>query len=193
METSAQNPIVREEASPVRPESPPTKAESGSPAAPSDGAAHRDQQATLTTNPGLSTPPEPSTALPRYSWRKWSLPRYSRRKWLLLGAIVVALGVTAYFVIPAAGTALNTVSTDDAYVNGHMTFVAPRVMGQVSRVLVDDNLRVKEGELLVELDEKPYQVQVAIKEAALASADADLAAAQAQVRALVGQVRSNRS
>jgi multidrug resistance efflux pump len=28
----------------------------------------------------------------------------------------------------------DTVSTDDAYVNGHVTFVAPRVPGQVSRV-----------------------------------------------------------
>ena len=80
---------------------------------------------------------------------------------------------------------LNTVSTDDAYVNGHVTFVAPRVAGQVSRVLVDDNYRVKKGDLLVQLDKEPYQVQVAIKKAAVAAAEADLVAAQAQVRGLV--------
>ena len=78
---------------------------------------------------------------------------------------------------------LNTVSTDDAYVNGHVTFVAPRVAGQVSRVLVDDNYRVKKGALLVQLDKEPYQVQLAIKQAAVVSAEADLVAAQAQVRA----------
>ena len=50
----------------------------------------------------------------------------------------------------------NTVSTDDAYVNGHVTFVAPRVSGQVSRVLVDDNYRVKKGALLVQLDKEPF-------------------------------------
>ena len=79
---------------------------------------------------------------------------------------------------------LNTVSTDDAYVNGHVTFVAPRVAGQVSRVLVDDNYRVKRGDLLVQLDKEPYQVQVAIKRAAVGAAEADLTAAEAQMRGL---------
>jgi membrane fusion protein, multidrug efflux system len=94
--------------------------------------------------------------------------------------------------VPAVKTALNTVSTDDAYVNGHVTFLAPRVAGQVSRVLVDDNMRVKRGDTLVELDKEPYQVQVAIKEAVVAAAEADLMAAQAHVRGIVGQVRANR-
>ena len=87
---------------------------------------------------------------------------------------------------------LNTVSTDDAYVNGHVTFVAPRVAGQVSRVFVDDNYRVKKGAVLVQLDKEPYQVQLAIKQAAVVSAEADLVAAQAQVRGLAALVRAHR-
>jgi membrane fusion protein (multidrug efflux system) len=79
---------------------------------------------------------------------------------------------------------MNTVSTDDAYVNGHVTFVAPRVAGQVSRVLVDDNYRVKQGALLVQLDKEPYKVEVAIKKAAVRAAEADLVAARAQIRGL---------
>jgi membrane fusion protein (multidrug efflux system) len=85
---------------------------------------------------------------------------------------------------PTVETMLNTVSTDDAYVNGHVTMVAPRVSGQVTRVLVDDNYRVKKGALLVQLDKEPYQVQVAIQQAAVRAAQADLVAAQAQVRGL---------
>jgi len=54
------------------------------------------------------------------------------------------------------------VSTDDAYVNSYVTFVASRVSGQVERVLVDDNYRVRKGDVLVELDPEPYRVQVAI-------------------------------
>ena len=92
--------------------------------------------------------------------------------------------MTGYLLVPVVETMLNTVSTDDAYVNGHVTFVAPRVAGQVSRVLVDDNYRVKKGDLLVQLDKEPYQVQLAIKQAAVVSAEADLVAAQAQVRGL---------
>ena len=87
---------------------------------------------------------------------------------------------------------LNTVSTDDAYVNGHVTFVAPRVAGQVSRVFVDDNYRVKKGSVLVQLDKEPYQVQLAIKQAAVTAAEADLVAAQAQVRGLVALIRARR-
>ena len=92
--------------------------------------------------------------------------------------------MTGYLLVPVVETMLNTISTDDAYVNGHVTFVAPRVAGQVSRVLVDDNYRVKRGDLLVQLDKEPYQVQVAIKRAAVGAAEADLVAAEAQVRGL---------
>ena len=87
---------------------------------------------------------------------------------------------------------LDTVSTDDAYVNGHVTYVAPRVAGQVSRVLVDDNDRVSKGDLLVQLDREPYQVQVDLKKAAVVNAEADLEAARAQVRGILAQARSQR-
>jgi membrane fusion protein (multidrug efflux system) len=77
-------------------------------------------------------------------------------------------------------------------VNGYVTFVAPRVSGQVARVLVDDNNRVKTGDVLVELDPEPYQVQVAIKQAAVDTAQANLVVAEASVQGLVGQLRSQR-
>ena len=38
-------------------------------------------------------------------------------------------GIRSLRLDPAVKTALNTISTDDAYVNGHVTFVAPRVAG----------------------------------------------------------------
>jgi membrane fusion protein (multidrug efflux system) len=103
-----------------------------------------------------------------------------------LAALLLLMG------IPRLLHALNTVSTDDAYVNGYVTFVAPRVSGQVARVLVDDNYRVRKGDVLVELDPEPFQVQVAIKQAAVDTAQANLVLAQATVRGLVGQARSQR-
>ena len=115
------------------------------------------------------------------------------RNWLVLAAVVAFLAVGGYFfLIPWIKTALNTVSTDDAYVNSHVTFVAPRVMGQVTKVLVDDNYRVKKGDLLVQLDKEPFLDQVAIKEAAVEVAEAGLVAAKALVRAQIAQARSNR-
>jgi membrane fusion protein (multidrug efflux system) len=117
---------------------------------------------------------------------------HSKRRlitWTVTGLLVV--------VVAAAGTpwllrVLSTVSTDDAYVNGHVTFVAPRVAGQVARVLVDDNNRVRKGDLLVQLDKEPFQVQLDIAQAFVISAQADLAAAQAEIRATAGKARSMR-
>jgi membrane fusion protein (multidrug efflux system) len=77
-------------------------------------------------------------------------------------------------------------------VNGHVTFVAARVPGQLVKVLVDDNNRVHKGDLIAQLDREPYQVQVELKEAAVESAEADLLAARVQVRGLAALARSNR-
>src|SRR5580704_10035005 len=113
-----------------------------------------------------------------------------RRKLLMggLGALILLLALV--FGIPWIRFTLNTVSTDDAFVNGHVTLVAPRVRGQVSRVLVDDNNRVHKGDVLVELDKEPLRDAVAIKKAAVVTAEADLQAASATVRGIEAQAMS---
>jgi membrane fusion protein (multidrug efflux system) len=105
---------------------------------------------------------------------------------------VVVLVIGGYFLVPWVDTALNTVSTDDAYVNGHVTFVAPRVSGQVSRVLVDDNMRVKKGDLLIQLDKEPFQVQVSLKRAAVRVAEGNLTVAESRARSLEAMAYSQR-
>jgi membrane fusion protein, multidrug efflux system len=119
-------------------------------------------------------------------------PAHRYRKWLLRAGILAALAVGGYFLVPWVNTALNTVSTDDAYVNGHVTYVGPRVSGQVMKVLVDDNYRVKKGDLLVQLDKEPYQVQVALKRSAVRVAESNLRLAEAKARGLEAQLGSQR-
>jgi membrane fusion protein, multidrug efflux system len=114
----------------------------------------------------------------------------SKRKIVIASAIVLVLAASLIFGIPEVRLALNTVSTDDAYVNGHVTFVAARVNGQVARVLVDDNNRVRKGDVLVQLDREPYEDAVAVKKAAVVTAKANLQAAIASVRGLEAQARS---
>jgi membrane fusion protein (multidrug efflux system) len=103
-----------------------------------------------------------------------------------IAAAILAVG------IPWITKSLNTVSTDDAFVNGHVTFVAARVRGQVARVLVDDNNRVHAGDPIVELDKEPFQKAVAVKKAAVETATANLYAANASVRGIEAQARSRR-
>ena len=116
----------------------------------------------------------------------------SRKRRLRTVLIVIGAIIFVFVIIPKAFHASHTVSTDDAYVNSHVTLVAPRVSGQVARVLVDDNNRVKEGDVLVELDPEPFRVQVAIKQAAVDTAQANLVVAQATVRSQIGQTRGLR-
>ncbi len=114
------------------------------------------------------------------------------RNVLLVVAGVAVVLVAGYYIVPWVRLSLRTVSTDDAYVNGHVTFVAPRVAGHVVRVLVDDNNRVRQGDLLVQLDKEPYEVQVAIRRAAVEVAQANLLAAQAKVRGLEAMCEAQR-
>jgi membrane fusion protein (multidrug efflux system) len=119
-----------------------------------------------------------------------SNPRITRRRKLLIGVLGATVIAAAVFGIPWIRSVLSTVSTDDAYVNGHVTFVAPRVRGQVSGVLVDDNNRVHKGDVLVELDKEPFRDAVAVKKAAVDTAEADLQATKASVRGIEAQARS---
>ncbi len=116
-------------------------------------------------------------------------PAHRYRKWLLSAGAVVGLAAAGCFLAPLVSTALNTVSTEDAYVNGHVTLVAPRVQGQVMKVLVEDNQRVKKGDVLVQLDKEPYQVQLALKRDAVRQAETNLVAAESKARGLAGATR----
>jgi len=118
-------------------------------------------------------------------------PRSRRRRRLLIGGVgAIVIAVLVVFGIPTIRLALDTVSTDDAYVNGHLTLVAPRVPGQVARVLVDDNNRVRKGDILVELDKEPYQDAVAVSRAAVDTAKANLLVSMATARGIEAGARS---
>jgi membrane fusion protein (multidrug efflux system) len=105
-------------------------------------------------------------------------------------------------------------STDDAYLGGNVTVIAPEVAGFISELAVTDNQRVHAGDLLVRLDNRDYRAAlskadaaVAVQQAALtnldatrhlqeaivAQAQADVAAANAEVtRTHDDQVRYRR-
>jgi membrane fusion protein (multidrug efflux system) len=123
-------------------------------------------------------------------------PAHHRPAWMrtLLVGVLAALGLAAIWVygVPWIQLTLNTVSTDDAFVNGHVTFVAARVGGQIARVLVDDNNPVHKGDILAQLDKEPLQDAVAEKRAAVDIAKADLVAATVTVRGVEAQARSLR-
>jgi membrane fusion protein, multidrug efflux system len=64
-------------------------------------------------------------------------------------------------------------STDDAFIDGHIIQISPKVSGHVIKLHITDNQQVNEGDLLVEIDPRDF-------EARLAQARASLLAAQAR-------------
>jgi membrane fusion protein (multidrug efflux system) len=66
------------------------------------------------------------------------------------------------------------VSTDNAQVDSHITFIAPRIAAFVSRVLVDDNQHVRVGDTLVVLDDRDLKVRLEQAEAELRAAESEV-------------------
>ena len=52
-------------------------------------------------------------------------------------------------------------STDDAFIQGDVIQVSPRVAGQVLWVHVQDNQHVNAGDLIAEIDPRDYQARAA--------------------------------
>ncbi len=66
-------------------------------------------------------------------------------------------------------------STDDAYVGGDVTVIAPKVAGFISQLAVGDNQKVRAGDLLLKLDDRDYRAAFAKADAAVAIQQATLA------------------
>src|SRR5271169_4798135 len=60
-------------------------------------------------------------------------------------------------------------STDDAYVGGDVTVIAPQVAGFIAEVAVTDNQAVHAGDLLIKLDDRDYRAALAKATAAVAA------------------------
>jgi membrane fusion protein (multidrug efflux system) len=73
------------------------------------------------------------------------------------------------------------VETDNAYLDGPVHPVAARLIGTVDEVLVEENSRVKQGQVLIRLDPRDAQVHREQSEAKLAETKASLAAAEVSV------------
>lgn len=87
----------------------------------------------------------------------------------------------------------SVVTTDNAYVRGAVTVLAPQVNGYVTEVLVKDYEQVKAGQPLVRIDSRSYEAAVAQAQAQLANAQAQLSNSeqtQAQNRATLSASRA---
>ena len=136
-------------------------------------------------DPELVPTPEPTTGVvapvstsPKSGKgrRRFPRPPGGHRLFLAFGGAVLiaglAVGLHQYL------SSLAWESTDDAFVEGRIVQVSPKVAGQVLRVAVEDNQTVREGELLVEIDPRDFEARVAQARANLAAAESRLQGAR---------------
>lgn len=98
-------------------------------------------------------------------------PKYMKKRVIIPSIAAIFM---LFFGIYSAIMATHYQSTDDAFVEGRIISIAPRVAGPVTKLLIDDNQSVKKGELLLEIDPNDYQVALNQAEAKLAEAEAKL-------------------
>lgn len=79
-------------------------------------------------------------------------------------------------------------STDDAYVETHTVQIAPKVSGQIVEMYVNDNQKVKEGDLVAQIDDTDYKVKLAQAEAAYQAALYKQKGAKASFEAVNSQI-----
>jgi membrane fusion protein, multidrug efflux system len=98
---------------------------------------------------------------------------------IVIGAVIL------YFYLDYKST---HISTDDAYVDGRIYPVAPRIAGTVRAVYVDHNQVVKKGDLLLEIDAADYDARLNEAFSAAGAEKAKLAESGAKTRAAKAQV-----
>jgi membrane fusion protein (multidrug efflux system) len=101
--------------------------------------------------------------------------RFGLKRLALAGAALAVLAGAAWYGHGWWTNGRFIESTDDAYVGGNVTAIAPHVSGFVAGVLVTDNQRVRAGQLLIQLDSRDYQAALdhakAVVDARAASLD----------------------
>jgi membrane fusion protein (multidrug efflux system) len=97
-----------------------------------------------------------------------------RKTAILAAALLIGIGVAGYgHKWWTNGRFIE--STDDAYIGGDVTVMAPKVSGFIAEVAVTDNQTVQAGDLLIRLDDRDYRTALARAEAMVAGQQATLA------------------
>ena len=78
------------------------------------------------------------------------------KKPVTIGILIVIACLLVYFIIDN----IKYQSTDDAYVETTTVSVAPKVSGQIVEVLIKDNQRINEGDIVARIDNTDYKVKV---------------------------------
>lgn len=120
--------------------------------------------------------------------------RPARRKRRLIPLIlvisVIALGA---YVTPKVIHAMHYETTDNAYVKGSLIPVSPLVRGKISAVYIKDNMDVKAGAKMFEIDKDDYKIALSRANDELDAANAEIAKTDAAIEQAANSIKQARS
>jgi membrane fusion protein (multidrug efflux system) len=104
-----------------------------------------------------------------------------KNKAFLIVGVVVLIGLIAgYFY---SGYRKTHVTTDDAFIDGNVHTIAPKINGTVKNIYVADNQPVQQGALLLEIDPADYSVRYREASSAVGAERAKLDEAEMKIEA----------
>lgn len=118
----------------------------------------------------------PEERKPKKSWGR----RIREHPIGFLAFLIVLIGaaIGAYFLMQYFSSYEDT---DDAQIDGNIYAITSRIAGTITAVHVEDNDRVRQGEVLVELDPRDYNVSIEQAKASLQESQTLIRAAQPNV------------
>ena len=85
--------------------------------------------------------------------RKKTTKKVVKKRFLVPTLVILFLCIVGWLYFSSFET------TDDAFVEGHIIRVSPKVTGIIEKLYVDDNEHVKQGQLLLTIDDRDYKVR----------------------------------
>jgi len=113
-----------------------------------------------------------------------------------LAGILVSLAAYAAAILTATEVSRNiriNPRTEDAQVRANMIGISPQVGGAITEIHVKDNQRVKKGDLLIELDSRPYEAEAEKARAQLALTDLEIQAYKDQITAAEAELKQSQA
>jgi membrane fusion protein, multidrug efflux system len=143
-------------------------------------------------------PPQPTEALAKKVSVAGVLK--ANRKRILMVAAAAALVAAGWFGFDYATAGRFMVSTDDAYVRANTTTLGAKVSGYISELLVEENTKVRAGDVVARIDDGDYRLaavsardKVATQEATIERFDRQIDAQNAAVEQAQAQLASTRA
>ncbi|WP_374524819.1 HlyD family secretion protein [Sphingopyxis sp.] len=129
--------------------------------------------------------PDDQIGPPPEGWK----PPQSRGRIILFGTMILAGALAILYAWGLPPFRASSQTTDNAYVRGQTTIIAPQVGGYVTEVLVQDFQRVAAGQVLAKIDDSIYRQRVTQGEANIAAQTASLSNSQQSQRSAEAQVQ----